>query len=113
MKRLIIAALSTVAIAGIATPGLAGEVAATNNTSIRNVVELTPFNLVTHGYQGYFSSQGIPSNARYVTAIRTGKVDAERLVKAAIASGRLAPEKFNDRVYLNHVEWQLSNLDKN
>lgn len=113
MKRLILATLSTLAILGMVNPVSAEPIAATNTNSIRDNVELTPFSLVTDGYQGYFTTQGIPSNAQYLSAIKTGKVDAENLVEAAIASGRLAPDKINDNSYLNHVQSYLNNLDKN
>jgi hypothetical protein len=113
MKRLILATLSTLAISGMANPVTAEQIAATSTNSIRGNVELTPFSLVTNGYQGYFANQGIPSHGRYLSAIKTGKVDAESLVEAAIALGRLAPDKINDSSYLNHVRSNLNNLDKN
>lgn len=112
MKRLILATLSTLAISGMINPVTAEQIAATSTTSIRGNVELTPFSLVNHGYQGYFTNQGIPRHGRYLSAIKTGKVDAERLVEAAIALGRLAPDKINDSSYLHHVRSQLYNLDK-
>ncbi|MGF1539908.1 MAG: hypothetical protein ACFCU5_05550 [Pleurocapsa sp.] len=113
MKRLILATLSTLAILGMANPVSAEQIAAVSTTSIRNNVELTPFSLVTNGYQGYFTNQGIPGHGRYLMAIRTGKIDAESLVEAAITIGRLAPDKINDSSYLNHVRSNLNNLDKN
>ena len=113
MKRLILATLSTLTISGMANPVTAEPIAATSTNSIRGNVELTPFSLVTNGYQGYFTNQGIPSYSRYLSAIKTGKVDAESLVEAAIALGRLAPDKINDSSYLNHVRSNLNNLDKN
>jgi hypothetical protein len=113
MKRLILATLSTLAISGMANPVSAEQIAATSTTSIRGNVELTPFSLVTNGYQGYFVNQGIPGNARYLSAIKTGKVDAESLVNAAIALERLPSDKINDSSYLNHVQFHLNNLDKN
>ncbi|BAU65596.1 hypothetical protein STA3757_29850 [Stanieria sp. NIES-3757] len=113
MKRLLVGILSAITLSSIITPVLAGEVAAVKNTSMRNVVEVTPFNLVTHGYQGYFANQGIPSNAVFLSGIKTGKINAQTLVKAGIARGRLAPEKIDDQTYLNHVEWELSNFDNN
>ena len=113
MKRLILATLSTLAISGMVNPVSAEQIAATSTTSIRGNVELTPFSLVTNGYQGYFVNQGIPGNARYLSAIKTGKVDAESLVKAAIALERLPSDKINDSSYLNHVQSHLNNLDKN
>jgi Zn-finger domain-containing protein len=94
------------------TPAWAGEIAAVNQNLHRNIVEVTPFNLVEHGYQGYFKEQGIPSYAAFLTAIRSRKVQAEDLVKSAIARGRLAPETLNDRSYLDAVKLQIDNLER-
>jgi hypothetical protein len=94
------------------TPAWAGEMAAVNQNLHRNIVEVTPFNLVEHGYQGYFKEQGIPSYAAFLTAIRSRKVRAEDLVKSAIARGRLSPETLNDRSYLDAVRLQIDNLER-
>jgi hypothetical protein len=94
------------------TPAWAGEMATVNQSQHRNIVEVTPFNLVEHGYQGYFKEQGIPSYAAFLTAIRSGQVQAEDLVKSAIARGRLSPETLNDRSYLAAVKLQIDNLQR-
>jgi glutamine cyclotransferase len=112
MKRLLIATLSTLVLAA-ATPAYSQEVSATNQNLHRNVIEITPFNLVYHGYQGYFQKQGIPSSGAFVAAVRSGKVHAGDLVKVAIQQGRLSPETLNDQSYLNAVQTQLNDLDRN
>ena len=66
---------------------------------------------MTRGYQGSFSSQGIPSNGAFLSAVSRGKITAKDLVESAIASGRLSPETINNRTYLNNVKVQLNNLD--
>ena len=111
MKRSLLVSLSAVTLSLFAAPALANEVGAVNQNSTRSIVEITPFNLVTRSYQGYFADQGIPSNAAFLGAVRTGKVTAKDLVEKAIAQGRLAPETINDRAYLNNVNSHLSNLD--
>ena len=111
MKRLLIAALSTLTVAAI--PAQAQEMTAYNQNKIQSIAEVTPFNLVEHGYQGYFSEQGIPSNGAFLSAVRTGKIKAEDLVKGGIARGRLTPETLSDQSYLSSIQTQLDTLNRN
>ena len=78
-----------------------------------NINEITPFNLVSGSYQGRFEGQGIPSYHSFLQAVRTDKIEAEDLVKSAIAAGRLSKETLTDSSYLNSVDALLDNLDKN
>ncbi|NEO41703.1 MAG: hypothetical protein F6J90_37435 [Moorea sp. SIOASIH] len=112
MKRLVLGSLGTLLIATATTPVLASEIAANSTTSRNNIVEVQPFNLVYLGYQGYFADQGIPSNAAFISAIKSKRITAKDLVASAIARGRLSPETINDSTYLAHVNTQLFNLDK-
>jgi hypothetical protein len=107
MKRLLIAALSTLTVA-VAVPAQAQGIVAMT----QNIQQVTPFNLVKLGYQGYFRQQGISSNSAFVSAIRTGKIKAEDLVKSGIARGRLTPETLNNQSYLHHVRVQLESLKR-
>jgi hypothetical protein len=56
---------------------------------------------VTLAYRGAFRDQGISG---------TDRVNAESLVKAAIARGRLSPEVLEDERYLNIVDTFLMGL---
>jgi hypothetical protein len=112
MKRLLVASLSTLVLA-IAAPAYSQEVSAVNQNLNRNVIEITPFNLVYHGYQGYFKQQGIPSSGAFVAAVRSGKIHASDLVKVAIQQRRLLPETANDQSYLHAVKVQLDDLNRN
>jgi hypothetical protein len=115
MKRLLITALSTLAVVATA-PVYAQQVTTmnqnTNQNMTRKIVEVTPVNLVQHGYQGYFTEQGIPSGEAFLFAVKRGKIQEEDLVKGAISRGRLSPEKLNDRNYLHHVRVQLKTLNR-
>ena len=111
MKRIVLASLSALTLGTIATPALAGEMAAVNQDSLDNLVEVLPFNLVQHGYQGYFAAQGIPSNAAFLTAVRSGKVSAQDLVQGAIERGRLSTDTLDNQGYLRAVEYQLRSLE--
>jgi hypothetical protein len=108
MKRLLIAALSTLTFAA-AHPVYAQQVTTTNQ-NMTKIVEVAPVNLVQHGYQGYFSEQGIPSGEAFISAVNRGKIRAENLVKAGISRGRLAPETLSNQNYLHDVKIQLESL---
>jgi hypothetical protein len=110
MKRLLIASLSTLVLTAV--PVYAQEMTAYNQKLDRNIIEVTPFNLVEHGYQGYFSEQGIPSNAAFLAGVRSGKIDATSLVKGAIARHRLNPSTLNNSSYLDAVKLQLDNIQR-
>jgi hypothetical protein len=111
MQRLLIATLSTIVLAA-AVPANADTISQTSQTFNPNVVEITPFNLVQRGYQGYFQPK-IPTNAAFNSAIRSGKIKAIDLVNSAISTGRLSPEKANDRSYIRSVQTQLDNFERN
>ena len=119
MKRLIISALSALTLTTLVAPAIASEATASaqnlnrNVVASRNIIEITPFNLVTGGFQGRFTNQGIPAGGIFLSQIRTNRIEAEDLVKAAIASNRLSEDTLQDRAYLNHVEDLLENLDRN
>ncbi len=112
MKRTLLVSLSALTLSLVATPAFANGVAAVRKVSTNNIVEITPFNLVRRGYQGYLTNQGIPSNGAFLGAVHTRRVTAVDLVEGAIAQGRLAPETINDRAYLDSVNSHLNNLDK-
>ena len=114
MKTALLMSLSALTLSLVATPTIAKEVSQSNPASTsRSIVEITPFDLVYNGYQGYFIDQGIPSYAVFTSAINTGKVNAEDLVEKAIAKGRLAPETIDDQGYLNSVKGLLDTLEEN
>jgi hypothetical protein len=109
MKRLLIAALSTLTLAA-AVPAFAQDMTAYNPNMHGNQTEVTPFNLVYLGYQGYFVEQEIPSNGAFDSAVNANEIKAKDLVKGAIARGRLSPEKLKDSSYLHAVQSQLDSF---
>ncbi|PSF38157.1 hypothetical protein C7H19_06710 [Aphanothece hegewaldii CCALA 016] len=124
MKRLVIVMLSTFALWTVAAPTMAenrnSDRPSTPNTedqenfgsqSTPTEEDIEPVTLVQLAYQGYFADQGIPSHAALKTAIATGDVDAETLVRSAINKGRLSSDTLNDDGYLNIVRTQLENLN--
>lgn len=111
MKRTIFATLSALTLTLVAAPAFAGEVVAIKQNSLSNVHQISPVDLVSRGYQGSFTDQGIPSFGVFAKEANSGRVTAEDLVEAGIASGRLTPETINNQAYLNSVDAQLNTFD--
>ncbi len=110
MKRILIGTLSTILLSTIAVPALS-QVSLGSRRNL-NIVEITPFDLVTGAYQGRFENEGIPSNAVFLAKIRSNRISAEDLVQSAINAGRLSENTLYDQSYLSSVEAIMSNLDK-
>ena len=110
MKKILIGTLSTILLSSIAIP-VSAQVTL-NSSRTRNLVEITPFDLVTGAYQGRFEEQGIPSNAVFLARVRGNRISAEDLVNSAISAGRLSENTLYDQSYLNSVETIMNNLDK-
>lgn len=110
MKKLLLVSLTALTFSLMAAPASAKEILVTDRVLARNIIEITPFNLVTNAYQGSYTEQGIPSYGALITALDQGKVSAEDLVRKAISKGRLAPETIENRGYLNSVDRLLYRL---
>ena len=73
---------------------------------------ITPFELVGTAYQGQYRMQSIPGFGSFVYDVKTGKITAKDLVKAAIEAKRLPSQSIADRNYLSNVDWQLRSMDR-
>ncbi|MGK7882384.1 MAG: hypothetical protein AB4060_20125 [Crocosphaera sp.] len=112
MKSLVIAGLSSLVLGGFFAPVNATETVAVMSTIEQDkTAYLSPVNLVSHGRGGTFSEQGIPGYVRFSLGIKSGTVNAESLVKAAIEAGRLSSETLNNSNYLSNVQFELSRVD--
>ena len=120
MKRLFLASLSIIAILlAVSTSAQARghkEAIVPPMTKISNNLPtkkyLTPFNLVENTYQGACQDRSIPGYASLLDGVRTGRIAAKDLVKAAIESENLLPEMIDDRDYIRSVEAQLRSLGR-
>jgi hypothetical protein len=118
MKRLFLAGLSIIAISlSVSTSAQARGHTATSIQPIKTISRnihtqksITPFDLVGNAYQGAYRDHSIPGYASLLDGTRTGRIAAKDLVKAAIESKELLPEKIDDLNYLRSVEVQLSNI---
>lgn len=114
MKRLILSGLSLLLVVGASTPAVRAQEIAENTakvgTSRNYIYQITPFNLASQAYRGYFKDQGIPSYNQLSSAYNEGRITALDLVESAIQVNRLSPQVLNERGYLNAVDAQLSSL---
>ena len=101
MKSFFISSLSILSLISVT---IAPVKAQNIYTSQRN---LTPRELISLARQGRFKTQGIPSYANLGSAIRSGKVDAQKLVVSAVAQNRLPKTALQDANYLNAVNNHL------
>jgi hypothetical protein len=115
MKRFAIASLSILCLSLVATTSVKAETKtehismwATTMTVDPTHSGITPFELVSRGYQGVYRMQGIPGFGSFPIAYSGKMITAKDLVNAAIQANQLAPETQNDRDYLNAVDLQLS-----
>ncbi|MGK7886013.1 MAG: hypothetical protein AB4057_15495 [Crocosphaera sp.] len=115
IKYIIASSFSAVMLANFASPALSSEDVAINlnlNPSSNyhrtaTINNLGPTRLVKLAYRGDFKQQGIPSHGGLVRSVMTGKVNAEVLVTAAIAEGRVSPDTLYDKGYLDLVNLRL------
>ena len=113
MKTTLLMSLSALTISLMATPTLAKDISQNNLETTGSIVEITPFDLVYGAYQGDFTNSGIPGYANFITAVNSGKVEAEDLVNEAIAKRRLPPETMEDRGYISSVDGLMQTLNNN
>jgi hypothetical protein len=114
MKRFVFGSLSLLLLCASA-PSVSAKPAAINSrtagTTSLFAEQTTPFNLVHLAYRGYFRDRGIPSYNTLLSAIQSGRTDAEEIVKVAIAANRLPEASLLDRSYISSVESQLKALE--
>lgn len=110
MERFISATLSALIMTMVSVPTVHAQVPAVPSRAGAIEITTTPFDLVSLAYQGFLESENIPKFNRLIFAYRTGKLEIEDLVQAAINTRRLPAEAINDRRYLSAVERQLDNL---
>jgi len=107
MQRTLFGTLSVLLLSAAAAPAaLAGEVAI--NTSDAIARGTSPFALVNQAQRGQLD--GMPGFAQFDTQVELGRIDAEDVVRAGIAEGRLSANALDDEGYVNAVKTQLRGL---
>jgi len=119
MKRVILSALSVLALSGFVAPAAFAELSIEQKTAVvsstlnrQTSSELSPNGLVTSAYRGRYLNQGIPSYAQLHHAYASGRVTAEDLIRVAIAQGQLSPDTLSDAGYIGTVDTKLGSLDQ-
>ncbi|MFB2935824.1 hypothetical protein ACE1B6_11280 [Aerosakkonemataceae cyanobacterium BLCC-F154] len=112
MKNLIFGGLSVLLLSAIASPTVLAQTntryPVVNNEDSRYLI--SPFDLVSMAYQGFFKNQGVPSAGALINAYALGDVEARDVVNSAVQTDRLPVRALNDRDYIKAVEWQLDSL---
>lgn len=80
------------------------DTAATQEFAVNTI---PPQKLIKLARQGRFKTQGIPSYSKLNSAIRSGKVNAQTLVSAAIKQNRLPKAALQDVGYLSAIKDHL------
>jgi hypothetical protein len=80
------------------------------NTAITqsNLRKLTPFTLVSLAYQGHYRHHGIRGYSGMFADSNGGRINAKKLMQAAVNAGELPAETLNDRGFINAVEANLN-----
>lgn len=106
MRKLVFAGLGALVFASStfcsATSASANKII--EGIAIRQGSRITPYNLVSSGYQGLFKPFGIPAASVFVRNAQSGKLTAVELIQAGITSGRLAESALEDRSYVQAVD---------
>ena len=101
IKTLLVSGLSIIGLSLITTTPVRSQ----NIES--QVNNLTPRELISLARQGRFNAQGIPGYSRLGSSVRSGKVDAEKLVASAISQNRLPKSTLQDSNFISAVERHL------
>lgn len=137
MKRLIIGTLSLLTLSSLAATGARAEMpvdyygtepmtdgsAVTlespqlRRTSLDSAMTMepttTPFELAYLGYFGVLDEAGIPGYTVLLQDYRQGEVSGERLVEAAVSTGRLDISYLTNEGYIDAVDNFLNSLAQN
>jgi hypothetical protein len=112
MQRFILASLTTLALTAALTPAAQAQRFEAINPYMAGSSEmvarqLTPAQLVFLAQQGRFAKQAIPGGGSLIAEYQLGRVNAQKLVEAAIQTGQLPAEVAGNTGYLNAVDAQL------
>jgi len=80
-------------------------------TTTQEIIQLSPFDLATFAYRGYFKNQGISGYGTLIQDHVSGKVSNRDIVQAAIAANLLPASTLNNVAYLSALDNQLRELN--
>lgn len=112
MKNLIFGGLSVLLLSTVASPAVLAQTniryPVVNNQDSRYLI--SPFDIVSMAYQGFFERQGVPSATGLINAYTSGDVEAKDVVYSAVQTNRLPARVLNNEDYINAVDSQLQAL---
>ncbi|MDJ0594275.1 MAG: hypothetical protein QNJ72_30590 [Pleurocapsa sp. MO_226.B13] len=109
MNRFLLTSLVTIAFT-IIVPSVsqANPIFYNSNTICQTLVrQIAPSDLVIMARRGQLKTQGIPGAMQLTSEYVLGRIDAEKIVQAAIAACLLPTDAVNDLSYLSAVASQL------
>lgn len=109
MNRFLLIGLTTLAFTAIVpSVSQANPISYNSNTvGQTSVRQITPSDLVIMARRGQLKTQGIPGAMQLTSEYVLGRINAEKIVQAAIAESLLSTDAVNDLSYLNAVASQL------
>lgn len=118
MKRLMIGGLSVLLASFAVAPAAQAQVNTIDTVDGYSAYDgstylsrTNPFELVYLSYFGQFEAQGIPGYENLISDYRSGEIEAEDLVQAAIDQNRLPADTLENDRYVNFVQYQLRRLE--
>lgn len=113
MKRLIYGGLSILLMGMAIAPAASAQMRIDNDSQLYLQPEarrVSAFELVSQAFRGEFSEYGIPSYGYFLSAYRTGELDAEEVIRTAVEANWLSPMAIYDQDYESAVAAQLDSL---
>lgn len=108
MNRFLLIGLTTLAFTTIVpSVSQANPIYNPNTISRASVRQIAPSNLVIMARRGQLKTQGIPGSIQLTSEYVLGRIDAKKIVQAAIAAHLLPTDAVQDSNYLNAVASQL------
>lgn len=114
MYHYVFAGLTLLLITLVNMPVIQAEPTAASGASTRNssspTRKLTPFTLVYLAYQGHYRNQKIRGYSGLFADSREGRINARKLVQAAVNAGELPAETLDNQKFINAVEANLESI---
>jgi hypothetical protein len=118
MKRLIFGVSSLLLMSAAIAPAAKAQMMPQNRRTQIYIIDtpetrrVSAFNLVSQAFRGEFSEYGVPSYAVFLSDYRSGQLDAEEVVRSAVAADWLSPWALNDQDYISAVALQMDGLSE-
>lgn len=72
--------------------------------------KVAPFNLTYMAYQGRLDTEGIPGYGSFTSAVQSGSITAEDVIRAAIEADVLEPGSLDNDIFVRSLDRHLHGL---